>query len=422
MSAQQDLRLDLIKTLSHPAQSSSRAWQAAAHPNSPLLAVASADKQVYVWSLRDFQLVNKIEGGHKRSVRCVDWKPAGAKVTLATGSFDAAVGIWEASRDSDEIEDNDEKEAWEFSSRLDGPDSEIKSVHFSPEHYSAHILATCSRDKSIWIWEEVEDGEWETMAVLQEHQGDVKCVKWCEGATISSQSKIEPPRIVGSSELLASASYDDTIRLWRDVEEEGDWACVSLLEGHGGTVWDLSWEKWIDSTASFFSENDWEQDWSPRLMSCSDDCSIKTWRRELSESEKEKRRRQREADGGAYTQRIPSTIRPTSHFETWVEDQTLPTVHVRPVYAVDWSRRTGLVVSCGGDGTIAVYRERRNENGNDTTWEVVALQESAHGDYEVNHVFWAPRRDSGASEEEVIISCGDEGDVRIWRIDTANTG
>lgn len=407
--------LELLKTLSHPGHdsSSSRAWQAAAHSNSPLLAVASADKQVYVWSLRDFQLVNKIEGGHKRSVRCVDWRTESPKVTLATGSFDSAVGIWEASRDADD--ENDDKEAWDFTSRLDGPDSEIKSIQFSPPHFSANLLATCSRDKSIWIWEEVEDGEWETMAVLQEHQGDVKCVKWCEGASVTSGLGGEAPQIIGSRELLASASYDDTIRLWRDVEEEGDWACVALLEGHGGTVWDLSWEKWISPNAPFRSDPDWELDWTPRLLSCSDDSTIRTWRRELNEQEKEKQRQQRQTSaGGGISQRIPSTIRPTGHFETWVEDQTLPEVHVRPIYAIDWSRRTGLVVSCGGDGTIAVYKEDLSESG--SSWEVVAVMEGSHGDYEVNHVCWALRRDSGEKEEEVIISCGDEGDVRIWRM------
>ena len=78
--------------------------------------------------------------------------------------------------------DDGEDEEWHFSTLLTGPDSEIKSIEFSPPHYATNLLATCSRDKSVWIWEEVEPEEWETIAVLSEHTGDVKCVSWCAGA------------------------------------------------------------------------------------------------------------------------------------------------------------------------------------------------------------------------------------------------
>jgi cytosolic iron-sulfur protein assembly protein CIAO1 len=127
--------------------------------------------------------------------------------------------------------------------------------------------------------------------------------------------------------------------------------------------------------------------------------------------------------------------------EKWVEHSTLPEVHVRSVYAVDWSRRTGLVVSCGGDGTIAVYKEvlddtqqdvimngtseeeqqqhESDESGRKSTkWIVVAIIEGAHEEYEVNHVCWATRRDKDKrwDGEEALVSTGDDGDVRIWTL------
>ena len=372
--------------------------------------------------------MSTITGGHKRSVRTIGWKDYGkrkkpstdkeeskGKLTLATGAFDANVGIWEYNNDYNKSSANGEMEAdltkgtknedeeWHFSTLLTGPDSEIKSLDFSPAHYSANLLATSSRDKSVWIWEEVEDDEWETIAVLSEHTGDVKCVSW------------NPER-----ELLASGSYDDTIRLWRDVEEEGDWACVGVLEGSGGTVWDVAWERHTHQ----------EGMWEPRLASCSDDLSIRIWKRTLSEKEREK---QGQRNGTSSASKIPSILRPASTFETWNQETVLPTVHVRPVYAIDWSAKTGLLVSCGGDGVIAVYREaaakqdvediamngtQEHEQASKTTWEVVALIDEAHDEYEVNHVSWAPRWDKPKRKdgEEVLVSTGDDGTVRIWEL------
>lgn len=486
--------LGLLATLSSPSIHGTRTWQSRAHPSfsKPLLATASSDKSVHVWSLKDFRLLSTISGGHKRSVRCVDWKnygspskrrkgPKGNKVTLATGSFDANVGIWEhnppnshtdtaGQDDADELmHDGDapndnletdltkktgDDEEWNFTTLLTGPDSEIKSIAFSPPHYSANLLATSSRDKSVWVWEEVEDEEWETIAVCQEHTGDVKCVAWCEGGKFPKRRKgdedgeEEEERVVGSRELLASGSYDDTIRLWRDVEEEGDWMCVGVLEGHDGTVWDLCWEKYINTyICSGQSEEEIAANWEPRILSCSDDLSVRVWRRELSESEKEKKRNQQmngvQERGAA---RLPTIIRPPSNFEKWTLETRLPEVHVRSVYTVDWSKVTGLVVSCGGDGTIAVYQEipislsERQTGGADdvvmngtaenaeateqpddtpkSQWIVVATMEAAHDEYEINHVCWARRldRERRFEDEEIIVSTGDDGDVKIWTL------
>jgi WD40 repeat protein len=360
---------------------------------------------------------------------------------LATGSFDASAGIWRRWEEgggrgkSAEIDftgglagggedEEDEDEEWRFAVILDGHDSEIKSLAFST---TAPLLATCSRDKSVWIWEELQDDNFETVAVLQEHEGDVKCVAWHPG-----------------EELLASASYDDTVRLWR--EDVDDWACCALLSGHGGTVWWVEFEGSeqvgrIHGAESLTEEQETlvevRKKAGPRLISCSDDCSIRIWRK-IPKDKAE-----------SATGRMPSIWKNTNFEEEWVEDTRLPAVHERPVYAVSWSRKTGRVASTGSDGKIVVYEERwrghdsngavamkdgtidndgsaavqANANGDEkpslSEWVVLAEIDNAHDVFEVNHICWAPRADKGKryDDEEILITTGDDGEVRAWTFD-----
>jgi len=40
-----------------------------------------------------------------------------------------------------------------------------------------------------------------------------------------------------NSQILFSASYDDTIKVWE--QDDDDWICVQTLKGHESTVWSL---------------------------------------------------------------------------------------------------------------------------------------------------------------------------------------
>ncbi|OAG07658.1 cytosolic iron-sulfur protein assembly protein 1 [Paraphaeosphaeria sporulosa] len=411
--------LRALATLTPP--SNSRTWQTAPHPSQPIVATACSDRSVRIYSLTSFTLLHSVTGGHKRSVRSVSWKPhVRGQDVLATGSFDASAGIWRhaqhrlereiTSSTGVEDDDEDDDDEYQFACILDGHESEIKSLSWSP---SGQYLATCSRDKSVWIWEELEEDNFETVAVLQEHDGDVKCVAW------------HP-----EEDLLVSASYDDTVRLYR--EDADDWVQVACITGHTKTVW------WAEFEGSGMAKRDFrakrlasaqqEQDRfveeleksGPRLATCSDDISIRIWRRKAREGG-------HSANGG-----MPSIIRSAAVDEDWYEDAVLPQAHERAVYSVSWSRRTGMIVSAGSDGKIIVYKERwkvasgsQTEANGDTVvpdadaplteWVVVAELFSAHDVFEINHVVWAERADKGKREgEEVILSTGDDGEVRVW--------
>ncbi|KAI9734717.1 MAG: Cytosolic iron-sulfur protein assembly protein [Claussenomyces sp. TS43310] len=428
------MRLTPLPPFTPPSKT--RAWVSIPHPSLPLLATASSDKSVRIYSLQSHQLHSTLEGGHKRSVRSIAWKPnlPGPNVCLVTGSFDATAGIWRRSEDvqssdtrgeydgleidvmgNDGDDEEEDPQGWEFSLVLEGHDSEIKSVAFSP---SGQFLATCSRDKSVWIWEEIGvegEDEWETIAVLQEHEGDVKAVAWCGDQGGLGQN---------GGEILASASYDDTIRLWRE-DGEGEWGCVAVLTAHDGTVWSVDWENPLRHAATAngdTEETDGDVPRPPaRLITSSADSTIKVWRTTSPVTNEP-----RPASNG-----IPSTMRPAPSGETWICEATLPKAHDRAIYSASWSKKTGRVVSTGSDSRVVIYEERPRssamvdgaEDGSGTEagteWHVLATLEQGHGPYEINHVTWCPRYDGGRKgEEEMVITTGDDGKVKAWALES----
>ncbi|KAI8624603.1 WD repeat protein [Xylariaceae sp. FL1651] len=428
-----------------------RAWQSIPHPTLPLLATAH-QKSVTVFSLSTLSAHSALTNGHERSVRSATWKPnlPPHKLCLVTGSFDSTAGLWRwedegqgssgggggleveitggDKRDDNEEEEEEEKD-WELIVVLDGHDSEIKSVAFSP---SGQYLATCSRDKSVWIWEDMgaseADDEWETVAVLNEHEGDVKAVAWCPETNRGGRGRY-------GSDVLASASYDNTVRVWRE-DGEGEWICVAVLEGHGGTVWGVQWEP-KPKGESF-----------PRLLTWSADRSIRVWTLNEEEDDDDEKA-PRHAWGGLGG--IPNTMR-RSLKEEWECTAILPAVHSRDIYSATWSAETGLVASVSSDGIIAIYREEAADvsattntttedevaaeldgdvpmsNGHtktnkleSTRWSIASTTKNGHGPYEINHVTWCKRYDVGCppemkGKEEMLVTTGDDGIVRPWQI------
>ncbi|KAK4178530.1 putative cytosolic iron-sulfur protein assembly protein 1 [Triangularia setosa] len=385
-----------------------RAWQSTPHPHLPLIATTH-DKTVTVFSLTNFTKHSSLTGGHSRSIRSCAWQPSSSSsqsLRLVTGSFDSTAGIW-TYNPAASLEkpvggkggEEEEEEEWEFTLVLEGHENEVKSLSFSP---SGQYLATCSRDKSIWIWEhlgggedEEEEEDWETVAVLTEHEGDVKTVAFCPGF---KAGKKHDGRRYGS-DCLVSGSYDDTVRVWRE-DQDGEWTCVSVLSGHEGTVWGVEWEKRERKGGRY-----------QRLMTAGAERAVKVW--ELKEEEEEEEAAEQEGEEGNRWGAVPNRMRQSLR-EEWEVKGTLPRVHTREIYSVAWSGVTGLVATAGGDGLLVVYEEDEETK----EWRVRGRVEGAHGPYEINHVTWCRRFDKGAEGkgEEMLVTTGDDGVVRAWEV------
>mmetsp|Transcript_6628 Transcript_6628/g.11691 ORF Transcript_6628/g.11691 Transcript_6628/m.11691 type:complete len:319 (+) Transcript_6628:2717-3673(+) len=315
--------MELVATLSGHTD---RVWQAEWDPNGQILATASGDKTAKIWtsdaSLQSSSWTCKetLEGEHSKSVRSVAWSRSGEH--LATASFDGTSIIWR-------------KLPTGFDNKLciEGHDSEVKSVSWSVDD---QYLATCGRDKTVWVWETDIDYEYETAGVLSKHTQDVKMVKWHDSLL-----------------MFASASYDDTVIVWMS-DGADDWIALDVLSGHESTVWAVDW----------FENN---------LASCSDDCTVKLWRKQD-------------------TRFLPMG--------------TLSGHQSRTIYSVNWSPDGQLLASvrftqASADNSICIYKAR--ESGYELVWK----QEEAHAQ-DVNSVSFHPT-------EPLIASSSDDLTTKLWR-------
>ncbi|KAJ2926802.1 hypothetical protein H1R20_g10315, partial [Candolleomyces eurysporus] len=379
-----------VRSIAELEGHSDRAWNLAWNPKHPLVASCSADKTVRLYSYGvttasalepslSFKTNQTIHTEHLKTVRAVAWSPSGR--TLATASFDSNVGIWEQERDErDDEEDEDGQTGslgsgdWECVGTLEGHETECKSVAYSP---TGTLLASCSRDKSVWIWEVQPDAEFECMGVLLEHSQDVKCVAW------------HP-----HEDILASGSYDDTIKLYVD-DPSDDWYCFTTISGHESTVWSIAW-----SPCGRY------------LASASDDKTVRIWAYvDVNPNSN--------SDNNRILQIKPPSAMTNSHGSgRWVQVAVLEGGE-RSVYSVAWGKGKqsegglGWLASAGGDGAVRVWDVQEPEAGSVVLKpKLVASYPEAHGVYDVNCVSWNPR----PGLEDVIATAGDDGSVKIWRV------
>eukprot|EP01062_Namystynia_karyoxenos_P070176 TRINITY_DN65563_c0_g1_i1.p1 TRINITY_DN65563_c0_g1~~TRINITY_DN65563_c0_g1_i1.p1 ORF type:complete len:363 (+),score=100.11 TRINITY_DN65563_c0_g1_i1:78-1091(+) len=322
-----------------------RVWSVAWSPDG-VLASSSGDGDVRLWAeTAGGWKCTQVLSEHKRTVRHTAWAHDG--LTLACACFDGTASMWKKGESGE----------FEVDTLLEGHDNEVKCVSFDVED---RYIGTCSRDKSVWVWEH-SDGEYECCAVLTGHAQDVKCVAW------------HPSR-----KLLFSCSYDDTIKVWaEDPSARDDWYCHQTLVGHSSTVWLVTFECFPEDAAHEVSAN-------PRMVSCSDDGTLIVWQGQPA------------ADGGGLH---------------WRRACTLQGHHPRTVFGCDWSRNGLIATACGDDG-IRIFAPRTMDVDEGACgFDLCCAKELAH-EADVNSVRWHPRR------PDILASASDDGTVRLWQYST----
>ena len=406
--------LDTIDTL----------WTCSWSSNGKLLAASGADKVIRLYSSNgsSFKLVNELKGAHSKSVRAVSFCPR--RMKLAAASFDGTISIWSGSGSSQ----------WTCSATLEGHENEVKGASwkiFMDEMAEEEqvFLATCGRDKTVWIWamEEVatgnEEEDFECLAVLQEHEQDVKCLAW------------HPER-----PLFLTGSYDESIIAWGPLNSSlDDWISVGKVANHlGGTVWSLAFSPDGNKLAVALSTGrlivytlpeDWKSftDWRRKdlqifqeipVHSTGNDCGdgegccgaessdscCKNENSNCSETETENEEEEGGCCGGSGSGSKNMQI--DSCCSSSKKPRTSAPVTIPPpeLYNLSWSpSSTHLSIACS-DHSIKIVKC----SGEDEL-EIVASIEAAH-DGEINCVAWSP------VNENILASVGDDGKLKLWQM------
>jgi cytosolic iron-sulfur protein assembly protein CIAO1 len=375
------------------------AWQCSFSRDGQYLAVCygAPDPAIRIWKWKKQQpssdqssssssasawiLTATLAGIHERTIRSVEFAPILSPLTLASASFDGTVAIWELVNN-----DSSSKEGgWECTAQLEGHDNEVKCVRWNA---TASLLATCGRDKTVWIWEcflpgtigggggggdqlqqQGGGGDFECLAVLNGHEGDVKCIQFA-----SSHGEWGD-----GDEILISCSYDNSIKIW--AEDCGDWYCASTIAGvHSSTIWSLA----LSPSGA-------------RLVDASADGSLAIYK--------------------CYTNAEKNKLFPDEASNNdnglWKCVGKLPDAHASPIYSVHYAPAGaghGRIATCGADNRLRIFKESSASSSDKPMFQAEVSVTTNHGD--LNCVCWHP------TDGTILATVGDDGTAQIWKFVT----
>ncbi|MEB3289810.1 MAG: AAA-like domain-containing protein [Leptolyngbya sp.] len=266
--------------LTHPAVTllrdhQGRVMRLRVSPRGDLLASPSSDNTVKLWT-GDGQILSTFRG-HRGPVNAVAFHPDGQR--LASSDSRGFIYLWRkdgtilsqfSMLNADQIQDPVQSTQY----------IELSTLDFSPDGQLLAVANLAQLDAQL----RTPEGQW--VRDLKGHSGGITYIRFSPGG-----------------DVLATASMDGTVKLWRR-----DGRPLATLTGHGGTVWGLAFGP-VDSTGGD----------GQRIATAGEDGTVKIWR---------------VADG------------------QWL--QTLEG-HQGKVYAVAFSPDGQRVASAGRDGTIKFW-------------------------------------------------------------------
>ncbi|KAG5488350.1 uncharacterized protein JKF63_07945 [Porcisia hertigi] len=349
-----------------------RVWCVRWCPTAPVLASCSGDTTVKIWgrgrsvenSGDAWKCLCTLEGEHGRTIRHISWSPSGEFIACA--SFDHTATVWRRNGE-------DEEYGFEIEGVLDGHESEVKCIEWATDR----MLVTSARDHTAWIWERVDEGEYECGGVLTGHVQDVK------------HCQFVLPQNDGEVPVVVTCGYDNTIKVWSEGHHQDDWQCVQTITAHEATVWATALQKVeVPMELVRASHADHVPLPQPLLCSCSDDLSVIFWKRNAA---------------GRFVE-----VARTSGFAE------------RSLFDVDWAPHNAPVVACAsGDNSFSLLGVYEDASGvHICTLAHVADAHSA----DVNSVGFCCQGTLAACNAEgekagtLLATAGDDSVIHLWSV------
>uniref|UniRef100_A0A0N5AFW1 Probable cytosolic iron-sulfur protein assembly protein CIAO1 homolog n=1 Tax=Syphacia muris TaxID=451379 RepID=A0A0N5AFW1_9BILA len=293
-----------------------RVWCVQWNHNGTLLASCGESKDIVLWKYTNespyLRRLSSIITPHNRAIRKLAFSPNDR--LLASAGFDAVVVVY---REIDGV--------FKDVAKLEGHENEVKCCDFS---ISGQYMASCSRDKTVWIWEEDECEDFMVCGALQVHLQDVKYIKW------------HP-----YEEVLVSCSYDCSISFYRLDYDDDEWVVQQRVENaHDSTVW----------CCDFSSDGNF-------LVTVGADSHVKVWKRQEDSL--------------------------SVAFSKWIQIINYEVTTTWPLYTVSWSPFDNLIAVGGGDSFLRCF-EFSNVDGNHIITEIYSLRWRRT---DINCLQWNPK-------------------------------
>jgi len=192
---EQIMLLDIKTRTTNTLPRSSKGWISLTwSPNGTYLAGATEDEEVYVWSIADGELIQKLPGYQGHPI--ASWSPDGE--WLAT-SFDNTLIIWAT-------------DEWKVKQTLDAQLNSIKGLSWKPD--GMDLASGTSVGIKVW-----DSNNWKMLNMLGGFSDTITSVDW------------------STDGLLAAGSHDKLIRIW----DTSDGRQVQTLRGHSDWVYSVAW-------------------------------------------------------------------------------------------------------------------------------------------------------------------------------------